>query len=458
MKTFSTKSTQKGGNRANSNESSWHQNSQRFSAALPKATLSDPRDNRPEAVVQRDLQETVNSSPQVEQAADYQQMVDNSPRVGAQAAFQRVINISPRMASQRQQLEDASGRAVQEKKNNTGLPDGLKAGLENLSGLSMDEVNVYYNSAKPAQLQALAYTQGKEIHVGPGQERHLPHEAWHVIQQQQGRVKPTTQAQGLAINDDMTLEHEADVMGAKAMQMHRSEKSALGSPLHMSGFRSSDIIQRTKPDTPQILGTEVEGPIPLAERRVVHLTMSQGVVANLRQLSFYSDEFSSCSPVVMYNDHTLRGGLFHFPGGGLDPDEYGEESRGNTQRRLKQMFEDVGPTNVWLNNRFSAELPFLPADVGPITEYLRTSLDYEGEIHEIAGSNHYSFYLDDAMAPQVVMGEIPVPTGAKVSVMSDRTEAEREELADEWLALPLATKYGINKFSEEEESYSSLDW
>ena len=105
--------------------------------------------------------------------------------------------------------------------NNTGLPDRLKAGIEGLSGLVMDDVSVHYNSPKPAQLQALAYTQGSDIYVGPGQTRHLPHEAWHVVQQKQGRVKPTLQAKGIPINDDRELEREADVMGAKALQRYR---------------------------------------------------------------------------------------------------------------------------------------------------------------------------------------------------------------------------------------------
>ncbi len=103
--------------------------------------------------------------------------------------------------------------------NRTGLPDKLKAGIETLSGLSMNDVRVHYNSAKPAQLQASAYTQGTEIHMGPGQERHLPHEAWHVVQQKLGRVKPTMQMAGAQINDDDRLEREADVMGMKALQM-----------------------------------------------------------------------------------------------------------------------------------------------------------------------------------------------------------------------------------------------
>ena len=105
---------------------------------------------------------------------------------------------------------------VQRKENKTGMPDNLKSGIENLSGIPMDDVKVHYNSAEPAKLQALAYTQGSDIHVGPGQEQHLPHEAWHVVQQSQGRVRPTMHMAGTAVNDDQNLEHEADVMGQKA--------------------------------------------------------------------------------------------------------------------------------------------------------------------------------------------------------------------------------------------------
>jgi len=116
---------------------------------------------------------------------------------------------------------------LEQKPNNTGMPDNLKSGIENLSGYSMDDVKVHYNSDKPAQLNAHAYAQGTDIHVAPGQEQHLPHEAWHVVQQKQGRVQPTMQMKaGVPVNDDAGLESEADVMGAKAIavaqtvQMH----------------------------------------------------------------------------------------------------------------------------------------------------------------------------------------------------------------------------------------------
>ena len=62
--------------------------------------------------------------------------------------------------------------------------------LERLFGDDFSDVKVHYNSHKPAQLNALAFAQGRDIHVGPGHEVHLPHEAWHVIQQKQGKINP----------------------------------------------------------------------------------------------------------------------------------------------------------------------------------------------------------------------------------------------------------------------------
>ena len=112
----------------------------------------------------------------------------------------------------------ANEEPVPKETNHTGMPDNLKTGVENRSGFSMDDIRVHYNSSKPAQLQALAYTQGTDIHVAPGQEKHLPHEAWHVVQQKQGRVQPTFQMKGpgVGVNDDAELEQEADEMGSKA--------------------------------------------------------------------------------------------------------------------------------------------------------------------------------------------------------------------------------------------------
>ena len=198
-------------------------------------------DNRPEAVAQRKLAE----------------MMNNSPPVLQQRALSDAIHNSPRMVAQRREINALFGEAVRpqgdgamsavasppqrEKINNTGLPNQLKSGIESLSGMSMDHIKVHYNSDKPAQLQAHAYAQGNEIHIGTGQEKHLPHEAWHVVQQAQGRVKSTLQMKGgISINNDIGLEKEADLMGEQALKTQL--KSNLPS---RSTKASAQIVQRT---------------------------------------------------------------------------------------------------------------------------------------------------------------------------------------------------------------------
>lgn len=192
-------------------------------------------DNRPETIAQRKLQEMVNNSPQAKQAAQLQAMADNH--------------------SSKQQ------KPIQKKENNTGLPDNLKSGIENLSGYSMDDVNVHYNSDKPAQLQAHAYAQGFNIYLGPGQEKHLAHEAWHTVQQKQGRVQPTAQLkEKININDDAGLEQEADTMGAKALSLGQTNSSSSAlvqkKPLQPIQPTSTQAVQRK-------VGFEIETNIPV---------------------------------------------------------------------------------------------------------------------------------------------------------------------------------------------------
>jgi hypothetical protein len=175
-------------------------------------------DNRPEAINQQSLQEMANTSTQVSQLQSLQETATNSPLLKRTAPLFSAMYLASHSPVQKQALEEEP--VHQKKENNTGLPDTLKTGVENLSGISLDDVNVHYNSEKPAQLQAHAYASGTDIHLAAGQEKHLPHEAWHVVQQKQGRVRPTLQMKaGVNINDDEGLEKEADVMGEKALQM-----------------------------------------------------------------------------------------------------------------------------------------------------------------------------------------------------------------------------------------------
>jgi hypothetical protein len=175
------------------------------------------------------------------------QPFEDSHRQKAQANTIQRLQDSPLQAAQRQgvdTLQRASPVTASGKLGSSdGLPEPLRSNMEAMSGVALDDVHVHRNSDKPAQMQAHAYAQGRDIYLGAGQEKHLPHEAWHVVQQAQGRVKPTRQLKGkTAINDDQSLEREADMMGAKAMQL----KSAPTQPLSAGSQRNvtGNAIQR----------------------------------------------------------------------------------------------------------------------------------------------------------------------------------------------------------------------
>ncbi|VVD77573.1 hypothetical protein PCA20602_00938 [Pandoraea capi] len=155
--------------------------------------------------------------------------VDNRPVAATHLAIQKMAD---RHTAPHADVPDAAAhRTSSSHTAQSGLPANLLSGIETLSGHSLDDVRVHYNSPQPAQLQAHAYAQGNDIHLGPGQEQHLAHEAWHVVQQRQGRVQPTARMNaGAAINDDPALEAEADAMGERAAAMG-GERIDEGSPI-----------------------------------------------------------------------------------------------------------------------------------------------------------------------------------------------------------------------------------
>jgi hypothetical protein len=186
----------------------------------------------------RALQQLANSSPQAKQAAQLRALAKPNSKAPIQQDLDHgIAQLTQGPEPEEEELIQAKFETVQRQPNesdakprvnNTGLPDQLKAGIESLSGLELDHVRVHYNSAQPAQLNALAYAQGSDIHLAPGQEQHLPHEAWHIVQQAQGRVRPTLQLKdGVPVNDDAELEREADVMGARSAKAQPAERPDL---------------------------------------------------------------------------------------------------------------------------------------------------------------------------------------------------------------------------------------
>ena len=113
---------------------------------------------------------------------------------------------APKESINNQQESKSSQQEGQKKINKTGIPDRLKAVVEHFSGFSLDEVRVHYNSDKPALMNAHAYAEGLNIYIGPGQEKHLAHELWHVVQQMKGEVKATKEVNGKKANTDKGLE------------------------------------------------------------------------------------------------------------------------------------------------------------------------------------------------------------------------------------------------------------
>lgn len=228
-------------------------------------------DNRTSSAAQLQIQGMMHSSPQ----SIAQRKIQTSMQPSLVTQKQAIQCVEDEELLQGKFAEEPTAQ-LDKKPNNTGLPNQLKAGIESLSGMGMDHVKVHYNSDKPAQLNAHAYAQGSDIHVAPGQEKHVPHEAWHVVQQAQGRVKPTMQMKaGVPVNDDVGLETEADVMGAKA----------LNASIQLSGNRN--LLSQPEP----VL--EATHPIQREERQTTLYARSIGIWRKNMQIidSTSSDDY-----------------------------------------------------------------------------------------------------------------------------------------------------------------------
>jgi hypothetical protein len=216
-------------------------------------------------------------------------------------------------------LVDAGNHAdlpIQRKKNSTGLPDNLRAGIEQLSGIDLSDVRVHFNSSQPTQLHALAYAKGAEIHVAPGQEQHLPHEAWHLVQQAQGRVQPTLQLNGQSINADRGLEQEADVMGAKSM---------------VSALRASQSVRSGSPRIPELKALHASCRSGVIQRNgaiskgQVDFLLREASIAAFLTFAFHASKTSSVEKGI------LKGGLdpnYGGTGAGKISETFEEHSKG----------------------------------------------------------------------------------------------------------------------------------
>ena len=335
--------------------------------------------------------------------------------------------------------------------NKTGLPDRLKAGVENLSGYSLDNVKVHYNSPKPAQLQALAYTQGTDIHVAPGQEKHLPHETWHVVQQMQGRVKPTMQMKRIQINDDVGLEREADGMGEKALQIKPLSSSDFddnspGMPTKFQQSSAQRIIQRAfsyaKPKDQSKLNKDLESKEPKAIKRFNYAETLTNTWGNKSDTSNFTHDNDS----AYLNNVDIKWRSYKI--GYLKP--LGKIKRGTGRFNANVKMHLV---NSYLNsnaNNWSENWVFGHADLNH---------NHENKIEKPAKDNH----------PEIAKAnEKKLSTGEDILALSYRTEVitksgtekTKEDLANEILKVLIPADlvgYEIPTLSDVEENVKIKD-
>lgn len=123
----------------------------------------------------------------------------------------------------------------------------LRRSIESTLGHDLSSVRVHEGS-EAESVGAQAFTQGDHIHFAPGTyspessegRKLLGHELIHVIQQRQGRVRANGQVAGRALNDDPSLEREAD-RGGEHLARGSARSISLPAGVPMNALRSAPV-------------------------------------------------------------------------------------------------------------------------------------------------------------------------------------------------------------------------
>ncbi|KAB8153575.1 DUF4157 domain-containing protein [Kordia sp. TARA_039_SRF] len=141
-------------------------------------------------------------------------------------------------------------------KQHKSLPSNLQSNMESSFGHDFSNVGIHTNSQKAVQMNARAFTQNEQVHFAPGEfnpnsaggQNLIGHEFTHIAQQRAGVVKPTKMLKkGVMVNDDKSLESEADTFGKKAV---RGEA--------ISKYRSAGLGMRSSMRTSQMMSNVIQ--------------------------------------------------------------------------------------------------------------------------------------------------------------------------------------------------------
>ncbi|WP_127587382.1 eCIS core domain-containing protein [Paenibacillus koleovorans] len=209
-------------------------------------------------------------------ASPLQRQTSYSPKDGGASLSQRQVlqlqkaygnkavlqMLRDQQAIQRAEENEEESEALQMKSAGSGkLPEAVQAKMEGSLGHDFSNVNVHADSSKATEVGAHAYTQGNDVHFAPGQydpssksgQQLIGHELTHVIQQSEGRVKPTMQLKNaVQVNDDPALEREADTMGRKAANHNGEEAAEPAVQQKVNGSMSDHAAIQRMPDSKEV--------------------------------------------------------------------------------------------------------------------------------------------------------------------------------------------------------------
>lgn len=252
-------------------------------------------------------------------------------------------------------------------------------------------------------------------------------------------------------------------------------------------FQSGSLTKKDLSFRQELEGYESNEIKSIKERPIAELAMGQALISNMGQIILHSQNFSSCSPVIMFNETSGKGGLMHFPAGALE--QQGEN--------LKTMYAEVQPNVAYLrmnefDNEGSEESKEIKIekyeddnekkedsndeeleeenledeemeeedletikeknkknkDFQVLVNYLRKTLGYKGEIMKIT-SNTTSYAVTLGQNKNLIFEKHFTGNGESLPVLRDRNKEERDTVQKNWKnkQYPKAIKLGVDQWT-----------
>lgn len=205
-------------------------------------------------------------------------------------------------------------------------------------------------------------------------------------------------------------------------------------PVPPTGRRgASAVIQRAVLTT----STNSTG-LPMAQRPVVKCTMGQGVIGQLDKVVLHSDRFSSCTPIILFNADSGRGGLFHFAAEQLAPQ----------RSALWGIFAAVTPTEIWIGDRSvtSTGMGLYDAaqtDPQALKEYFEQECLYPGKIAMLALRAQQYYVTADDKGELLILLERPKASDVDIDYTFDKKPDIPETAKDAMFGVVL---FGKNRW------------